>query len=308
LSSLAGDMQATSALGRGRIWGTFYDIRRYGGLQILLRALLGNGSLLLCEPKEPIVTYLQRAAAAGVSHLTGTPSHWRGVLMSGQAQLIAPEYVRMSGEVADQAILDGLRSAYPQAKIVHAFASTEAGLAFEVHDGLAGFPVAALTGRTDGVELELENDTLLVRSPRTARAYLDQQVPLRRSDGYVDTQDLLERKGDRYYFLGRRGGIINIGGLKCHPEEIESVINRHPLVQISLVRARKNPLLGSIVVADVVLQAGADAQTPANVEVLRGEILERCRRSLSPHKVPATIRIVASLELSPSGKLQRPNA
>ena len=49
--------------------------------------------------------------------------------MSSSAHLIAPEYIRLSGEIADQAILNQLRSLYPQAKIAHAFASTEAGVA-----------------------------------------------------------------------------------------------------------------------------------------------------------------------------------
>ena len=55
---------------------------------------------------------------------------------------ISPRYVRLSGEIADQAILDGLRAVFPQAGIGHAYASTEAGVAFDVNDGLAGFPAA----------------------------------------------------------------------------------------------------------------------------------------------------------------------
>ena len=49
---------------------------------------------------------------------------------------IAPRYVRLSGEIADQAILDSLRARFPQASVGHAYASTEAGVAFEVNDGL----------------------------------------------------------------------------------------------------------------------------------------------------------------------------
>ena len=75
-------------------------------------------------------------------------------------------------------------------------------------------------------------------------------------DGFVDTGDMLELHGDRYVFAGRRGGIINIGGLKVHPEEIEAVINRHPQVRMSLVRPKRSPITGSIVIADVVLKAG----------------------------------------------------
>ena len=122
------------------IWGTFYDIRRYGGMQIFLRALVGGGSLILSSAGEPVAEHLGRLAAHGATHVSGTPSHWWRVLMGSEAGIMAPRYVRLSGEIADQAVLDGLRAAYPQAGLGHAFASTEAGVGFEVNDGLEGFP------------------------------------------------------------------------------------------------------------------------------------------------------------------------
>ena len=73
------------------------------------------------------------------------------------------------------------------------------------------------------------------------------------ADGFVDTGDMLELRGDRYYFVGRRDGVINVGGLKVHPEEVEAVINRHPQVQDVAGAARKSPITGALVVADVVL-------------------------------------------------------
>src|SRR5207247_293364 len=121
------------------LWTTFYDIRRYGGLQIFLRALLGGGSMVLSSARESPGDFLTRAGAHGVTHISGTPSHWRRALMSPSAHRIAPRYVRLSGEIADQAILDHLRACYPDARIAHAFASTEAGVAFDVGDGRAGF-------------------------------------------------------------------------------------------------------------------------------------------------------------------------
>ncbi len=133
-----------SAFGQGAdvVWGTFYDIRRYGGLQILFRALLGRGSFVLAGAGEPIGDYLGRLGAHGATHVSGTPSHWRRALMSPEARAIAPRYLRLSGEIADQGILNALRSFYPQASISHAFASTEAGVGFEVNDGLEGFPAS----------------------------------------------------------------------------------------------------------------------------------------------------------------------
>jgi len=74
---------------------------------------------------------------------------------------------------------------------------------------------------------------------------------------------MVELRDGRYYFVGRRGGIINIGGLKVHPEEVEAAINRHPSVRMSLVKARRRPITGAIVVADVVIKSPlAEAARP----------------------------------------------
>jgi acyl-coenzyme A synthetase/AMP-(fatty) acid ligase len=286
-------------------WSTFYDIRRYGGLQIFLRALHA-GSLVLSAREEEVGDFLARAGQAGITHISGTPSHWRKALMSGVTARIAPQYVRLSGEIPDQAVLDGLHAAYPQAILAHAFASTEAGVAFEVRDRRAGFPEGLLAAPHAQVELRIKDETLQIRSPGTATRYLGEGAPvLRGADGFVDTGDRVEVREGRCYFMGRRGGVINVGGLKVHPEEVEAVINAHPAVRMSLVKARRNPITGAVVTAEVVLKDPAAA--PDGATVVR-EVTESCKRLLAAHKVPAMIRVVPSLEVSPSGKLVRPNA
>ena len=276
LASLAGAIAPAASGASPVVWATFYDIRRYGGLQILLRAILGGGSLVLSGPTDTTDDFLSRAQLHAATHITGTPSHWRKALMSPAARHVKPQYARLSGEIADQAILDHLQAFYPHASIAHAFASTEGGVAFEVGDGRAGFP-ATFIGRADsGVELKVENDTLHIRSPRAARRYVGNETEsLLDPDGFVDTGDVLELRGDRYHFVGRRGGIINVGGLKIHPEEVEAVINRQPGVRMSLVKARKSPITGAIVAADVVPMATLDG--PAAVQMmdaLKSEILD----------------------------------
>jgi acyl-coenzyme A synthetase/AMP-(fatty) acid ligase len=282
------------------IWATFYDIRRYGGLQIFLRAVLGGSSLVLSSAGEPVADHLARMAEHGVTHVLGTPTHWRRALMSPAIKKIAPRYVRLSGEIADQSILDGLRAAFPKAGVSHAFASTEAGVAFEVSDGVAGFPAAYVDAVRDGVEMKVEDGSLRIRSPRTASRYIGNETPLADKDGFVDNGDMVERRGDRYVFTGRRGGIINIGGQKVHPEEIEAVINRHPQVRMSLVRGKRSPITGAVVVADVVLKSAGNS-----AEDVKGDILTLCRDALPRHKVPAAISIVPALDVAASGKLAR---
>ncbi len=287
------------------VWSTFYDIRRYGGMQIFFRGVLGGGSLVLSSPRETTADFLARAGECGVTQISGTPSHWRRALMSPAAGLIKPHYVRMSGEIADQAIINDLKAFYRDAGVAHAFATTEAGVGFAVNDGLAGFPVK-MVGRSGAeVEMKIEDGSLKLRSDRTARCYLGPGGALRDADGFVDTGDILEQRGDRYYFMGRRGGIINVGGLKVHPEEVEAVVNRHPAVQMSLVKARKNPFTGAVVVAEIMLRP---EHTGDDLADLRRDILGVCRSGLPAHKVPASIRFVASLDVGTAGKLARRNA
>ena len=119
-------------------------------------------------------------------------------------------------------------------------------------------------------------------------------------DGFVDTGDFVERRGERYYFVGRINGIINVGGAKVHPEEVEAVVNMQAGVRASLVKARKNPITGALIVADVVLEGDVSAS-----DALRAAIIAACRQRLAPHKVPALVRFVPALAMTAGGKLAR---
>jgi acyl-coenzyme A synthetase/AMP-(fatty) acid ligase len=284
----------------GQRWATFYDVRRYGGLQILLRALTGAESLTLCDPREGVDAFLVRLGEAGVTHISGTPSHWRKVLMSGEARKIAPQRVRLSGEIADDAVIAGLRALYPNAHVEHAYASTEAGVAFVVSDGRAGFP-ASFVFEDGEVALRVVDDVLRVRSNRAALRYLGADAPaLKDVDGFVDTGDVVALSGDRYLFVGRRGGIINVGGAKVHPEEVEAALNAHVAVRASRVFARKSPITGALVAAEIVLRDGAAAD-----EATKRDILAACRAALPAYKAPSFLSFVAELPMTDGGKLAR---
>ena len=299
LASLSGPL-ADGPAAPDLVWATYYDVRRYGGLQILLRALLGGSSLVLSQAGEAVGDFLRRAGAAGVTHLLGTPSHWRRALMSGAAGCISPRYARLSGEVADQAILDALAAAYPGAGIVHAFASTEAGVGFEVTDGLAGFP-ARFVGATDmKAEVRVVDGSLRLRSARIASRILGGRGAVADKDGFVDTGDIVVRQGERYLFAGRREGVINVGGQKVYPEEVEAVIAQCPAVQAVRVYPRPSPITGAIPAAELVLRPDGPP-----FDAVRDEVLRLCREALPPYKVPASVRQVDSIALAPSGKVAR---
>src|SRR5262249_27531891 len=89
LASLVGPLD-DMLIARDAVWSTFYDVRRYGGLQVLLRALVGGGSMVLSSASQEAGDFLERAGRTGVTHISGTPSHWRKALMSGKAFMISP--------------------------------------------------------------------------------------------------------------------------------------------------------------------------------------------------------------------------
>lgn len=301
LAGLTGAIAPPRADSPRPVWATFYDVRRYGGLQIYLRAIMCGGSLVLSQPGEAVAGHLSRLAAGNVSHVSGTPTHWRRALMSGAITQFRPSHIRLSGEIADQAILDALRDAFPDAAIGHAYASTEAGVGFEVNDGLEGFPASYLGQPRNGVEMRITDGVLRIRSPRMASGYAGRpDLQLTDAEGWVDTGDMVDMRDGRCHFAGRRGGIINVGGLKVHPEEVETVINRHGAVRQSRVKPRKSPIIGSIVVADVVLREGmSDANT------IKQDILDLCRSTLPAHKIPAIVNVVNSIEMTAGGKVSR---
>ena len=166
--------------------------------------------------------------------------------------------------------------------------------ALPIYDGREGFPAHMVGDRNGGVEMKIEDGSLRIRSMRTAHGYVGRHAAaLTDSEGFVDTGDMVELRGDRYHFVGRRGGIINIGGLKVHPEEIEAVINQHAEVRMSRAKSRRSPITGALVAADVVLNEGV-VEAPA----LKDEIIAACARQLAPYKVPAPILPMTSLNSS----------
>ncbi len=150
------------------VWATFYDIRRYGGLQIFLRAMLGGASLVLSRPGEAVADHLVRLANAGVTHVSGTPTHWRRALMSASIGDFNPAYVRLSGEIADQAILDALKAAISKAGLATPMPRPKPGSDLTSMTALRVSPPPISKRRAQAYELKVVDGSLRVRSSRMA--------------------------------------------------------------------------------------------------------------------------------------------
>jgi acyl-coenzyme A synthetase/AMP-(fatty) acid ligase len=280
-------------------WGLLYDIVRFAGLQVFLQALLGGGSLILPNPSKPLADQLSLLARRGCDSLSATPTMWRRIVMTRESEALRLKRITLGGEIADERILAVLSRVYPSAAIRHIYASTDAGVGFSVTDGRPGFPASFLKAPPPGIDVQVRDGRLFLRPHIRGQRYLSQDS-LEGADGFIDTGDVVEYSGDRFLFVGRANGTINVGGNKVFPEEVEAVLLVHGRVALARVYAMKSPITGALVAADVVPKPGTD-----NPQQLKMDILAHCREQLPMFKVPATINLVSHLTLSCAGKIIR---
>ncbi len=214
---------------------------------------------------------------------------------------VPSEQITLGGEIATQDVLDGLRQVFPGARVVHVYGLTETGRLFSVTDGREGFPVRFLEeSPRPGVEMRIDGGELQARSSRAAMLGYDGQATLRdQSQGWFATGDLVEVEGDRVLFRGRNSDVINVGGRKVMPADVEAVLRTIPGVVEVRVYGRKSSLAGQLVAADLVLAAGVDAgQTKALAERV-------ARERLSPWQVPRSLNVVAEVARNEVFKILR---
>ena len=300
LSSLTRTTKTDLERGTNICWGMLYDYTRFAGLQVLLQSII-SGSVLI----EPIFKYslekkIKNFIDHNCTHLSATPTLWRKILMTPNSNQINLLQATLGGEIADDKILSAVSKHFPKARIAHIFASTEAGVGFSVIDKKAGFPKNYLKSPPLGIDIKIENNRLYVRNNEVINKYFGSEIAFASNDGWIDTGDSVEVKSDRVLFRGREDGVINVGGDKVYPEEVENILLKHPLVSAARVYAKSNPITGSLVAADVTL---IDQKTDENKA--KKLLQEYSIEMLDRHKSLASIKIVPGFNLNSSGKIVR---
>lgn len=299
-SSLARPVRVRTDLS-GSVWLLTYPYHLYAGMQVVLHAWLNRGTLVtLPESREPDAI-VALAARARVTHVSGTPSFFRRLMMLPDHSRLASlplAQITLGGERVTQPVLDALRAMFPHARLVHIYATTELGRCFAIEDGREGFPSAMLAGPTrDGVSLRVRGDELEVRPSGSHGSLLAGDSAGSESD-WIATGDLVEVSGDRVRFVGRRTDFINVGGNKVNPHRVEEVLRRFENVRDVRVYGKASALVGQLVAAEVVIE-GIDE------EQARTRIQELANQHLSEPERPRFIRFVGRIELSAAGKMVR---
>ncbi|WP_432944345.1 AMP-binding protein [Kribbella sp. CA-253562] len=268
-----------------RTWLVPYSPGTYAWWQVITISLTqADQGLVVIEPSE-LETWPAIAAEHGVTAASGTPTFWRQTIFRDSEALakVPLEQITLGGEPVDQAILDQLAELFPQARISWIYASSEVGASIVVHDGKAGFPKAWLDRDPDPASerpvLSVDGDELVIASPHHGAGL----------EGAHRTGDRVEFVGDRVLITGRLDtDEINVGGSKVSAGLVRNVLMAHPAVAWARVFARKAPLVGRMVAAEVVLNPDLGPVTDA-------DLVQWCTNRLPDYGVPRRIRFLAEI-------------
>jgi len=284
-------------------WLLTYRPHLYAGLQVMLQCFANHGVMVCTDAHIAPQALAEFLAAEKVQFVSATPSFWKRLLFSVESVVLDKipfGQITLGGEVVEQWLLDALQVRFPSARLLHIYATTELGRCFSVSDGRAGFPVRYLQKMTrERAEMKIVDRELLVRSPNSMKGYDPYSLHEFHSQDWFRTGDLVEIIGDRVYFVGRKSDIINVGGIKVHPLEVERVIRQIPGVSDVRVFGKRSSVVGELVACEIVPSREHDP------ERLRKSIHRICLTRLSSSQQPRLIHMVEQIEMTAACKTLR---
>jgi len=271
-----------------------------GGLDMAFRALAGRHVLVAPPADLTPAAVAATIARHEVDVLPATPSFLNLLLLSeahSGGALDSLRVVPYGAEAMPAGLLARLRAALPQVEFVQRFGTSETG-ALPVDDGGEGL---MLRSDDPAYAWKILDGELWVRSPARALGYLSGEGRGFDVDGWFRTGDLAETLPDgAIRVLGRREELINVGGEKIFPSEVENVLLAHPQVADCRVGAEPSAVLGQVVIAEIVWR-GPEVDAIQVKKILHVHAAGRLTR----HKWPAVIRLVASIGTTRNGKKPR---
>lgn len=269
------------------IWAYAYNPTHMAGLQVFFQALENKSTLVdvFAQPRDVVYEKIERY---GITHISATPTFYR-MLMPFEKAYPTVLRVTLGGEKSDKQLHEHICQIFPNAKVNNVYASTEAGSLFAAKGDCFQLPADIRD------KFCVEDDELLIH-----KSLLGQSDSFTYDGDFYHSGDLIEWVNEAeglFRFKSRKNELINVGGYKVNPGEVEDAINAIDGVQQSLVYGRANSILGNIVVAEVKLVEGV---TLTDLDIRR-----TLTQKLQDFKIPRKIQIVENLSLTKTGKLKR---
>jgi len=265
-----------------------------GGINTLFNCLINGSPFIIPQHRSPslVISLINKYQ---VNILPTTPTFLNLLMIDesfDSSKLKSLKLITYGTERMSEVILNKLNLNLPKVKLLQTFGTSETGILKTQSKSSNSLFFKIID---DEKEFKIVGDELYLRSKTQVNGYVNHNNDDFLNDGWYATGDLVETDDDGYIkIIGRKNKLINVGGLKVLPKEIEDVINSVNGVDDSTVFSEQNNLVGNIVCAKIFTQL-------ENTKKLKSEIKSVCRKNLDKYKVPVKLYF-EKLEMTNRGK------
>ncbi len=269
---------------------SFLLLDHISGINTMFYALSNGGTVVAVENRQP--EDVCRAIEQHRVQLLPTSPTFLNLLLISEAyrrfDISSLTTVTYGTEPMPSSTLSRLHEILPDVRLQQTYGLTEMGILRSKSKSSDSLWVK-LGG--EGVETKVVDGVLWIRSKSAMLGYLNHASPFD-ADGWLNTQDMVEVDGEHFRIMGRRSEIINVGGQKVFPAEVESVLLQMEGVTDATVYGEQNTITGQIVAARLNVE-------PATTESqLKREVRRFCKGKLEPYKIPVKVKLVDDRQFS----------
>lgn len=285
--------------GKGLNFLVFLMFDHIGGLNTLLNCVSMGVTMVLPANRNPI-EICRLIDKYNINILPASPTFLNLVLLSEAYTLFSLNSLKLityGTEPMPESLLTRLRQVFPKVKFLQTFGTSETGISQMSSKSSTS---TLMKFEDSNTETKIVNGELYIRSKTQILGYLNFSMERFTEDGWFRTGDLVEPADNGYFrIVGRNSEVINVGGEKVLPSEVESVLYQNEKVMDCIVYGESNPITGQMVVAKILY-----SENISLMEVKR-EIRSFCKDKLAAFKIPAKILLIGSSEYSDRFKKRR---
>lgn len=261
----------------------FLTLDHIGGINTLLYTVSNGGALVVVEGRNPAIV-CRAIEQHRVELLPTSPTFLNLLLISEEYKnydLSSLKLITYGTEIMPEYTLKRIHSIFPGLTLLQTYGLSELGILRSKSKDSTSLWVKVGGG---GFETKVVEGILWIRGKSAMMGYLNAPSPFE-EDGWFNTGDVVETDGDYVRFLGRQSEIINVGGEKVYPAEVEGLLMQIENIRDVVVYGERNPITGNVVVARVSLHE------PENPLSLKRRIRAFCKERISSYKIPVKVEI-----------------
>jgi long-chain acyl-CoA synthetase len=267
---------------------TFLLYDHIGGVNTMLYTLSNAGCIVTVEERTPDEV-LRLVEKYGVELLPTSPTFINLMLLSeaySRHSLASLKTITYGTEPMPESTLRRFHELFPQIRLLQTYGLSEVGILRSKSKSSDSLWVKV---GGEGYETRVREGVLQIKARSAMLGYLNAPSPFT-ADGWLNTGDAVEVDGEYLRILGRRSELINVGGEKVYPAEVESVIMELDSVAEVTVYGEPNPITGQIVCANVT--PARPASEPSEKKELVTAVKRHCRERLQAYKVPVRVNLM----------------